>query len=771
MLADAFELSRVALAKLLKEARSDESVRALVDWFCAHRLDLEPLLAIDDLHLLVDDQLSMALLAALIERLHEARWLLISRRALPLPWGNWLAAGDASLAVAADDLALEPAEARALLAERAPQLDEGAIRAALSLADGWPIVLRFAQRAAERAGDLIALQAMTREMAFAYLAEQFASESPPQWRELALIAAFARWIDAEFLERCGIADPHAALRWLRESAFPIHDAPTRVSLHDLATEAIVRSATPQERTAILSRVVAALAACGRTGEALDLARTYAPERIDALLAREGFALLDAGRWESVEQALHAVSLERRRGEPMLLGVRAALEAFHGNVDRSEQLYLAAIRACRDPELHSALSRRLSLLYINLARPEALAAIAPAVDEGSAMSRADARSIHALALVVTGNLENAWDEVRAALEEVSVDGEEDLVARVSMRAAWVAFHCDRPADAERIAIDTLRRAQQLGDSALEAHLYSILCSLTTIFRDDFTLGRSYAEEMASAALRIGDRQLLAYARRVQFTIDVEQGDEERAARTLQTIEVGGQAYRNDYFFAYSHAIFRGWERRYKDAALGLIAAEQVVEDQFELRSTRAAIALFLAMANERDEALAYIVKSRIGVVPKTALAKNLDVAARTHLGLTEIFLGRPSLANRHIPKRAERPWDAALCQAAKELATPSSDEAVRSAIQRLRAAGRVGFARLLDGALEHVTSKTARGTLTRAELSILQGLANGKTPKNLADESGRSLETIRSHTHAIFRKLQAKNRQEAILFATRIGLIR
>ena|GEM_PF-3145905 len=777
LLADAFSLSRAALAKLLKEARNDEDVRALVEWFCAHRLDLEPLLAIDDLHLLVDDHLSMALLAALIQRLHEARWLLISRRALPLPWGDWLATGDASLAVVADDLALEPAEARALLAQRAPHLDEGALRAALSLADGWPIVLRFAQRAAERAGDLVALQAMTREMAFTYLAEQFASESPAQWREVALIAAFARWIDASLLERCGVSEPHAAMRWLRESAFPIHDAPARISLHDLATEAIVRSATPQERAEILSRLIAALAACQRAGEALDLARTYAPERIDALLATEGFDLLDSGRWESVEQALHAVSLDRRRADPMLLGVRAALEAFHGNVDRSEKLYVAAIRACSDPELHSTLSRRLSLLYINLARPEALAVISPAVDEGSAMSRADARSIHALALVVTGNLAEAWREVRAALDDVSIEGEEALVARVSMRAAWVAFHCDLPADAERIAMRALEMARRLGDDGLQAHVYSILCSISVTFHDDLSNAYHFAAEMETCAERDGNAPLRAHAQRLCFAIAIECGQDERAERVARRIEPGGQLYRNDFFYAFGTATRLGWGHHFSEAARRLSACIGEIHNPSEARALVATTAMFYAFAGDREEAIATIDRAKSAPSRSTAIDRNFDIVARTHLAFAEIFAGRPSLAIRHLPQRVARAWDRALCEAARgiALAHPGNLENERTAaLALLEAAGRHGFARLLRAAFDSLRSSApvARRAedLTAAEIEIVRALERGLSPKRIAESSGRSVATIRAHLRSIFRKLAASNRIEALAIAKRSGYL-
>lgn len=777
LLADAFALSRAALAKILKEARNGDDVRSLVEWFCAHRLDLEPLLAIDDLHLLVEDHLSMALLAALIERLHEARWLLISRRALPLPWGDWLATGDASLAVVADDLALEPAEARSLLAQQAPHLDEGGLRAALSLADGWPIVLRFAQRAAERAGDLVALQAMTREMAFAYLAEQFTSEAPPQWRELALIAAFARWIDVALLERCGVANPHAAMRWLRESAFPVHDAPTRISLHDLATEAIVRSATPEERSEMLSRLIVALAECERAGEALDLARTYAPERIDALLAKEGFGLLDAGRWESVEQALHAVSLDRRRADPMLLGVRAALEAFHGNVDRSERLYIAAIRACSEPEFHSALSRRLSLLYINLARPEALAVISPAVDEGSAMTRADARSIHALALVVTGNLEEAWREVRTALDDVSVEGEEALVARVSMRAAWVAFHCDLPADAERIAMRALEMARRVGDDALQAALYSVLSSVSVTFHDDLDHAYQYALEMEASAERDGNRQMAEHARRLRFSIAIECGSDEKAAPLSVTIDSGGQIYRSDFFYSFATAMRLGWDGHFLEAARRLASCIGEVNNRSEARALVATTAMFHAFAGDRGAALAAIERAKGAPPQSNAIDRNFDIVARTHLALAEIFAGRPSLAVRQLPQKVTRAWDRALCEAARCIALASPSHAAgdrRAALAALEAAGRHGFARLLRAAFDSFKppKPTSPGphTLTEAETEIVRALGRGLSPKQIAEISGRSVATVRAHLRSIFRKLDATNRIEALAIAKQRGYI-
>ena len=61
-------------------------------------------------------------------------------------------------------------------------------------------------------------------------------------------------------------------------------------------------------------------------------------------------------------------------------------------------------------------------------------------------------------------------------------------------------------------------------------------------------------------------------------------------------------------------------------------------------------------------------------------------------------------------------------------------------------------------------------LTPREMQVLQSLAEGLTNRAIAQELGISEHTIKFHVNAIMSKLQAQSRTEAVVRATRLGLI-
>ena len=61
-------------------------------------------------------------------------------------------------------------------------------------------------------------------------------------------------------------------------------------------------------------------------------------------------------------------------------------------------------------------------------------------------------------------------------------------------------------------------------------------------------------------------------------------------------------------------------------------------------------------------------------------------------------------------------------------------------------------------------------LTPREMEVLQRLAEGLTNKAIAQELGISEHTIKFHVNAIMSKLHAQSRTEAVVRATRLGLI-
>jgi two-component system response regulator DesR len=103
----------------------------------------------------------------------------------------------------------------------------------------------------------------------------------------------------------------------------------------------------------------------------------------------------------------------------------------------------------------------------------------------------------------------------------------------------------------------------------------------------------------------------------------------------------------------------------------------------------------------------------------------------------------------------------------------------------RAAGASGFISKESDAREIVAAVRAVGQgmtvfapkteqpeplLTEREREVLQLLAGGSTNREIAEQLYLSPYTVKEHTSALYRKLGARNRAEAVLRAERIGLL-
>ena len=62
----------------------------------------------------------------------------------------------------------------------------------------------------------------------------------------------------------------------------------------------------------------------------------------------------------------------------------------------------------------------------------------------------------------------------------------------------------------------------------------------------------------------------------------------------------------------------------------------------------------------------------------------------------------------------------------------------------------------------------RGTLTQRQVLVLNGLMNGKSNKEIAEQLFLAEETVKSHVAAILRHFDVQNRTQAVVAATRMG---
>ena len=61
-------------------------------------------------------------------------------------------------------------------------------------------------------------------------------------------------------------------------------------------------------------------------------------------------------------------------------------------------------------------------------------------------------------------------------------------------------------------------------------------------------------------------------------------------------------------------------------------------------------------------------------------------------------------------------------------------------------------------------KNNHAGLSLREIEVLNGLAKGYLYKEIAEEFGISIDTVKKHCKNIYRKLEARNRTEAIKFS-------
>jgi two-component system response regulator DesR len=133
--------------------------------------------------------------------------------------------------------------------------------------------------------------------------------------------------------------------------------------------------------------------------------------------------------------------------------------------------------------------------------------------------------------------------------------------------------------------------------------------------------------------------------------------------------------------------------------------------------------------------------------------------------------------------------AELCAQVRS-ASPSTRVLLMSAVDRVsahsaKAMGAAGFvpkgwgARDIAGAARMVglgmtvfapESEQPPNLLTEREREVLEMVAAGATNREIADRLFLSPHTVKDHTSALYRKMKARNRAEAILRAQRLGLL-
>ncbi len=159
----------------------------------------------------------------------------------------------------------------------------------------------------------------------------------------------------------------------------------------------------------------------------------------------------------------------------------------------------------------------------------------------------------------------------------------------------------------------------------------------------------------------------------------------------------------------------------------------------------------------------------------AEALELTTRYRPHVALVDLFLGTESGADLCETIRAQAPETRVLLISGAGRISP----------QAARAAGASGFVSKDWGAHDVAMAVRMVGLgmtmfppqadqpstlLSQREQEVLSLIAGGSTNREIAAQLYLSPHTVKEHTSALYRKLKARNRAEAVQRAQRIGLL-
>lgn len=795
-LADAFlEVApdaRKSLSAAFEKTTASKTPGAdMAAWMHAHVKTYVGLIAIDDLHIAESDPEISRFLVSLIESTKgRARWVIASRSSLDLPVGSWLAYGDMDISIDEQDLRFTLEEARRTAKASRVGVREEELNEILEMTEGWPTALSFALRSSTRSIDLRNIAASTREMVYRYLAEQIYDSLEDDERDLLHFVGYLPEIRIDVLRKAGYARAKATVEHLRDRvAFIYPERPNVYRCHDLFRDFLqhqveLRGDAVAQYTQ--RRVASALEQCNDVPAALHIySEMGAAADIVRMLRAHGFALLEGAHGDVVAEALEALPGEARATSSVALGLRAQREADTGRFDRAESLFERAIALEKDPLYVAELQNRAGTLLFNQGRDVAARLEPIARDESLPVElRARAVSLLAPAYARAQDRERAEAAMHLAADFASTCDIDELRARLYHRIGIAAFELEHAAEDVTAYFERAHAiASECGLFVTVVAALNGLAWVSKLYYDDAAKGIWYAQQAMNAALKAGDKLSLQTALLLGLDMEARRGNVERvvALEKQFAAAVTTDSKRSSYVFT-KRAMLCAWQGEYGEALRYMRMAPVETFTSFD-RVLNASLEALYALGDGKRERALEICTAVHRDIAKSAFAypygrSTADVSALLCI-ITEALAGRLTVAQRLLAQ--QKPNEAPAAQAMRQLAAavcrmmknPALESDVTEAIAELRGIGWGGVSSIVERicALVNAERHSDESPLTKTELQVLEALAQGQSPKDIALQTGRSVYTIQAHIQNVIKKLGCSGRGEALTVARKKGLLK
>lgn len=758
-------------------------------WMHAHIKTFTGVIAIDDLHLSENDIDICKFVVSLIERTKgRVRWILASRSTLDLPVGSWLAYGETDLTVDEQDLRFSLDEARETANAARVSVRDEELHQILSLTGGWPTALSFAVRSSTRSVDLRNISANTREMVYRYLAEQVYGSLSEDERDLLHFVGYLQEIDLDVLRRAGYEKAKALIERLRDRvAFIYADRPGVYRCHDLFKDFLQHQMELQGDAAVAVlrlKVARALEDAACLAPALEgYAAVRAESDILRLLERHGFALMAQAHGDAVATAMDALSDDVRAINPVVLGMRGLREAEAGRLDRAESLLQRAIQRSTDSVVTADLTIKLATILFNQGR-DVVALLEPVLkfdlpDDVYAL----ALSLLTPAYARSGQMDDARDSLISAEQYAKLVESDEVRARLLHRMGITAMELSLPADVTSAYFTKAQAfANENGLFVTSAAALAALARVAQIYEDDMSKYVWYSQQSVTAASKAGDRLSMQSAIIQIIDAEVRRGNVERVTSLEQQLMAAATSdpTRVAYLIP-SRAMLAACRGDFREAHRLLAAYVGKSFYSFDRLFNEAMQSVYALAAGKRDEALRLCDSTLSSVDAETVshlYGKHALEISRLICAVVQALAGRATVASRILQRQpiAQGPVGQAMRDAAFAICQSSRNPLLMADITEplstLSAVGYGGVAKVLENATRLCIDEKSHteAILTQAELDILLALADGQSPKEIAEQRQRSVHTVRAHIQNVIQKLGCSGRNEALSVARKRGLL-
>ncbi|MGH7708346.1 MAG: LuxR C-terminal-related transcriptional regulator [Vulcanimicrobiaceae bacterium] len=766
---------------------------ALAGWLSAYLGERTLTVAIDDLHVAAADPDVERFLVALIDRTSaNITWILSSRVSLDLPRATWHSGAHGEGSIGECDLRLRTGEAAIIARAAGIELNSENLEQLLTATSGWPAAFIFALRA--RMPVLGDIRPETRELLYAYLADQVFSAFSGREQDFLLDTALLPVIDVDVLAGAGWEAPHETHAGLRRYAGIIAPlSATRFRYHDLFRDFLDHRLRLRGLVGYRSAQLGAADLLEAAGEAeaavrLRVEATDSDGILRMLRAQRG-RLTNRISLEATELAVDALPESVRRSDADVLSSLARVRAFRGSWGESGALYRAAIERAEDFDFRVSLSLQYygPFEHKRIDPNERLAVLAGIAVERISDQRTRSAVLCCLAEYRARNGE--FDEAhRLSVRAIEGVASYEAIYRAPIlyNAGLASYFSHRLAEARDRMTAALSAGGFVALSDLVARIHETLYLLA--FNDgDWERAEYHAAEMVAHAIRSGELWMRVRSLSSALMLATLRGDGRRIEQLESLIDAERSPVANPQI-AFARAL--------RAAGAGdFVGAQRLTEmvplagtehEATDLVSGLPQVALYAAASGHRGKAVAALDRATEVLAELTAKGAAsgrcamLATFAKLMIALTHTLLGQPR-ASQAVLAQIERdklPATTALRHPLR--ATHLFNRIVQGSAERhqldphiaaIRDSGLAGCADLAAALPLGVRRAAAAfASLSKAELRILQLLARGGTTQAIADEVGRSPQTVSSHIGAILRKLGCKRSAEAVALAREHGIV-